>query len=121
MILKHLLNSISKWWFKSWIQFFALLCFHCVGFTSLINKVICSPFQAIHFVTKNQRGKEICEVALNILTCLLDLNIIERKKDSDKGPSESTEKKSEDEQSVTTDNGKAEITAFDLAMDSLIR
>lgn len=31
------------------------------------------------------------------------------------------EKKSEDEQSMTTDSGKPEITAFDLAMDSVIR
>jgi len=78
-------------------------------------------YKAVHFVTKNQGGKEICEVALNIIAILLDLDIIERKKDKDKSPSESSEKKSEDEQSVTTDNGKAEITAFELAMDSLIR
>jgi hypothetical protein len=31
------------------------------------------------------------------------------------------EKKSEDEQSTTTESGKPEITAFDLAMDSVIR
>ena len=36
-----------------------------------------SLFQAIHFVTKNQSGDRICEVALNILNCLLDLDIVE--------------------------------------------
>lgn len=61
----------------------------------------------------------MCEVSLNILSCLLDLEIIERKRDVEK--LSDLEKKSEDEQSMTTDSGKTEITAFDLAMDSVIR
>ncbi|XP_052242651.1 protein unc-80 homolog isoform X2 [Dreissena polymorpha] len=74
--------------------------------------------QAIHFVTKNQSGDNICEVALNILSCLLDLGIIEHKQDADK--STTNEKLPEDQQSVSTDTGKNEIKAFNLAMDSLI-
>lgn len=72
-------------------------------------------------MAKNQGGERICEVALNILNCLFDLDVVEKKRTNATVSAETPEKKAEDEQSVTTDSGKGEITAFDLAMDSLIR
>ncbi|XP_052808844.1 protein unc-80-like isoform X2 [Mya arenaria] len=84
--------------------------------------------QAIHYVTKNHTSEKICEVGLNILNCLLDLDIVEKKVEEE-GPgggasagagAAATDDKKDDNQSVSTDMGKTEITAFGLAMDSLI-
>ena len=73
--------------------------------------------QAVHFVAKNQGGEKICEVLLNLINCLLDLDIIERKGD--------TEKKTEEKQKEAEQDGsgskKESMTSFSLAMDSIVR
>ncbi|KAL4233067.1 Protein unc-80 [Mactra antiquata] len=72
--------------------------------------------QAIHFVSKNQSGEKICEVSLNILNCLLDLEVVEKKCDIEV----KEEDKTSDEEQSTTGSSKTEITAFELAIDSVV-
>ena len=76
--------------------------------------------QAVHFVSKNHEGEKICEVLLNLINCLLDLDIVERQSDTDKMMDDVKTGEDNAEQ-LPTENGKSEMSAYDLAMDSLIR
>lgn len=77
--------------------------------------------QAIHFIALNQATPRVCEVLLNIINCLLDLDIMERKQDV-KPPESPENKKTEGDSSRSTNSDSAqEQTAHGLAMDSLFR
>ena len=83
--------------------------------------------RAVHFVAMNNHVPRISEVLLNVLNCLLDLDIIETpsKGDSREGTpsaaaSQGTAEKGGDT-SQSRDSGKNDITAHSLAMDSLFR
>lgn len=76
--------------------------------------------RAVHFISINQRSQRVCEVLLNIINCLLDLDIMERKSDMPQNKAEeSSGKTSEKKTPPKSDLGKA--TAHGLAMDSLVR
>jgi hypothetical protein len=77
--------------------------------------------QAIHFIALNQATPKVCEVLLNVINCLLDLEVIERKQDVK--PSETTENKKNEGDSAqsTASDVPQEQTAHGLAMDSLLR
>ncbi|KAK7491630.1 hypothetical protein BaRGS_00017083 [Batillaria attramentaria] len=90
--------------------------------------------QAVHFVAMNNHVPRISEVLLNVLNCLLDLDIIETqtKTDSegarvltDQSPSSTDEKTgtktSEPDESKAANGRKSGITAHSLAMDSVFR
>ncbi|KAH9525120.1 Protein unc-80 [Bulinus truncatus] len=98
--------------------------------------------RALHFVAMNEHTPRICEVLLNLLNCLLDLEIIETKSfslssetllsgkagtsshNSSVGTPEGLDTLQSGKQSPSTDGMikvKDEITAHSLAMDSLFR
>ncbi|KAJ8299881.1 hypothetical protein KUTeg_021400 [Tegillarca granosa] len=97
--------------------------------------------RAVHFIAMNQRNQKICEVLLNIITCLLDLDIIERKTPAqpesakkpsspdtaEPSPSEPVNKPSTPENTPASSSpgdsigkNKGEVTAHGLAMESLL-
>lgn len=81
--------------------------------------------RAVHFIAMNQRSEHICEVLLNILNCLLDLDIVEHKSHKPNRPSSTSSDKKE-EKSPSRDTGikstlNDDITAHGLAMESLTR
>ncbi|XP_036354476.1 protein unc-80 homolog isoform X2 [Octopus sinensis] len=80
--------------------------------------------KAVHFVSMNEHSPRICEVLLNILNSLLDLDIIDMKRsESEASKSDSTgvidenAKKSEDKK----ETNKNEETTYCIAMDSIVR
>ncbi|KAK3087178.1 hypothetical protein FSP39_002695 [Pinctada imbricata] len=86
--------------------------------------------QAVHFISVNQATERICEVLLNIMNCLLDLDIFERRRETEgtatPAPTPETpdsqgkrESVSEQPQTADTSDSSKEITAHTLAMDSL--
>ncbi|XP_071097692.1 protein unc-80 homolog [Haliotis cracherodii] len=81
--------------------------------------------RAVHFVAMNERSPRICEVLLNILNCLLDLDIIETKSSPPRSPatpdSQDTTDKPPPVEKPTESDGDKDITAHSLAMDSLFR
>ncbi|XP_076436361.1 protein unc-80 homolog isoform X3 [Babylonia areolata] len=91
--------------------------------------------QALHFVAMNSHVPRICEVLLNVLNCLLDLDIIETPDKGGGGDSRETspslapspgspagEKGREQSQGQRGGDGrKNDISAHSLAMDSLFR
>ena len=87
-------------------------------------------------MAKNQGGEKICEVLLNLINCLLDLDIIERKTDTEKKTEDTDKKVETPDGSASTcktpdGNGsktiegsgskKGDMTSFGLAMDSIVR
>ena len=82
--------------------------------------------RAVHFISINQRSQRICEVLLNILNCLLDLDIIERKSDmpqSSKQGEKTPQSNVKEEKKTPSkcDLAMGKVTAHSLAMDSLLR
>ncbi|KAL8568215.1 hypothetical protein ACOMHN_027738 [Nucella lapillus] len=84
--------------------------------------------QAVHFVAMNNHVPRICEVLLNVLNCLLDLEIIEspdnresRETSPSLAPSPSSPGGKGGDQSHRGEGRKNDITAHSLAMDSLFR
>lgn len=77
--------------------------------------------QAIHFIALNQATPRVCEVLLNIINCLLDLDIVERKQDVKLTESPENKKADEGSSRSTTSDSAQEQTAHGLAMDSLFR
>lgn len=81
--------------------------------------------RAVHFISINQRSQRICEVLLNILNCLLDLDIIERKSDmpsSKQGEKTPTSTVQEEKKTPSKcDLAMGKVTAHSLTMDSLVR
>lgn len=90
--------------------------------------------QAVHFISNTQNSDRICEVLLNIMNWLLDLDIIERPRDnqpktpvtpaSDGDHMSETEEKEESpsQTSIGTENdGQGDTTAHGLAMDSILK
>ncbi|KAL5013018.1 hypothetical protein ScPMuIL_011569 [Solemya velum] len=78
--------------------------------------------RAVHFIAMNQRSEHICEVLLNILNCLLDLDIVEHKKDNKTSRPSSTSSEKKEEKSTVKETkipGNDDITAHGLAMESL--
>eukprot|EP00105_Crassostrea_gigas_P024973 XP_011445404.1 PREDICTED: protein unc-80 homolog isoform X2 [Crassostrea gigas] len=75
--------------------------------------------QAIHFIALNQATPRVCEVLLNIINCLLDLDIVERKQDVKLTESPENKKADEGSSRSTTSDSAQEQTAHGLAMDSL--
>ncbi|XP_061164273.1 protein unc-80 homolog isoform X1 [Saccostrea echinata] len=75
--------------------------------------------QAIHFNALNQATPRVCEVLLNIINCLLDLDIVERKQDVKVPDSPESKKTEEDSTKSTTSDSSQEQSAHGLAMDSL--
>ena len=81
--------------------------------------------RAVHFVSMNERSPRICEVLLNILNCLLDLDIIESNRASTPLKPPITQENHDSSAAKTTHNGigkdSEEITAHSIAMDSLFK
>lgn len=77
--------------------------------------------KAVHFVSINQRSPRVCEVLLNILNCLLDLEILK----PPKKPKRSTKKKKNANESNNEKSGtnkpSQHITTHNLALDSMLR
>ena len=57
--------------------------------------------RALHFVAMNEHSPRICKVLLNLLNCLIDLDIIERKET----PKPTTGQQSTDNSSAGTPDG----------------
>ncbi|XP_052063828.1 protein unc-80 homolog [Mytilus californianus] len=78
--------------------------------------------RAVHFISTNQRSQRVAEVLLNIINCLLDLDIIERKSDIRSKPGETNlpNPKEETKTPSKCDLAMGKVTAHGLAMDSLI-
>ena len=84
--------------------------------------------QAVHFVAMNNHVPRICEVLLNVLNCLLDLDILETpsKEELREGtppvpPSPASQEEKSIERSRSGDGTKKDISAHSLAMDSIFR
>ncbi|KAL3872189.1 hypothetical protein ACJMK2_040132 [Sinanodonta woodiana] len=75
--------------------------------------------QAVHFIAVNERNFNFCEVLLNILNCLMDIGIIEKKSGTAEELGGDKKVAGAKEVEEETDGGK-EVNAFSLAMDSLI-
>ncbi|XP_048774238.1 protein unc-80 homolog isoform X3 [Ostrea edulis] len=76
--------------------------------------------QAIHFIALNQATPKVCEVLLNVINCLLDLEVIERKQDVKPPESPENKKNEGDSTQSTASDLSQEQTAHSLAMDSLL-
>ncbi|KAK6194683.1 hypothetical protein SNE40_000272 [Patella caerulea] len=79
--------------------------------------------RAVHFIALSERSPSICEVLLNILNCLLDLDIIET--NHPVSPQSVTTPESaetpQSDKSPILESTKGNVTAHSLAMDSLFR
>ncbi|ESO92838.1 hypothetical protein LOTGIDRAFT_232936 [Lottia gigantea] len=81
--------------------------------------------RAVHFIALSERSPSICEVLLNILNCLVDLDIIEVHQQTPSPQSvsspDSTITSQQTDKSPTNESSKGHVTAHSLAMESLFR
>jgi hypothetical protein len=79
--------------------------------------------RAVHFISMNEGSPRICEVLLNIINCLLDLDIIEMKAAAAATPVVNKGDNSDSSGSGKSSIGPSEsdVTAHALAMECLTR
>lgn len=82
--------------------------------------------KAVHFVSMNEHTPRICEVLLNILNCLLDLNVIDMKKQEPAINNLPLNPPEANDSSADAPKPKKEVkiddaTTYCIAMDSIVR